>query len=181
MQKLIFIFAFCCFLVSSSKGQVFKTNEGRTTFFSEAALENIEAVSSKSQAALNLSASQVAVKIAITTFQFANSLMQTHFNENYMESASYPYATLTGTLDKGVQLDVQTLQSFQLTAKVEMHGVAKNYTIPVSIKAIDANTLQVLGEFRVRLADHNIEIPQLMYQKIAEEVRVTFYAILKKG
>src|SRR5690606_10380707 len=55
------------------------------SFFSEAPLENISAVTEKAASALDTGSYEIAFKVAIKTFVFKKRLMQEHFNENYME------------------------------------------------------------------------------------------------
>src|SRR5690554_1621545 len=70
----------------------------RISFFSEAPLENISAVTEKAVSALDTSSREVAFKVAIKTFVFRKQLMQEHFNENYMESDRFSHATFKGKI-----------------------------------------------------------------------------------
>jgi polyisoprenoid-binding protein YceI len=108
----------------------------------------------------------------ITDFQFPNKLMQEHFNENYLESERYPTAKFAGKIKE--QFDFTKLGSYPVTAEGNMtiHGVTK----PVSVKGTivaTATALQVNFFFQVRTADYQIEVPTLVFNKIAETIDVT--------
>ncbi|MDQ2772255.1 MAG: hypothetical protein M3Y54_17350 [Bacteroidota bacterium] len=78
--------------------QRYSTASGQTTFFSSAPLEDIEALNARVAAIFDLTNGQLAFSMYMKDFQFKNSLMQEHFNENYAESERYPRARFTGAL-----------------------------------------------------------------------------------
>jgi hypothetical protein len=69
---------------------------GYVRFFSEAPLENIEAVNHDGQSIFETSTDRIAFTIPIKDFEFNKKLMQQHFNENYLESDKYPTFDLFG-------------------------------------------------------------------------------------
>ena len=77
-------------LASSSFAQKLATRSGYVKFFSEAALENIEAENNLVSSVLDLSTGKFAFLVKIKSFQFEKALMQEHFNENYMMSDEFP-------------------------------------------------------------------------------------------
>jgi len=52
-----------------------------------------------------------------------------------------------------------------------VHGVEKNRTIPATITVKDGK-ISALSEFLIKTEDHKIEIPKLVWEKIAEEIKV---------
>ncbi|WP_421876816.1 hypothetical protein [Marinoscillum sp.] len=67
--------------------------KGKASFYSEAPLEDIEAWNEEVLGAIDLEKGTIAVSMFIKGFHFDNSLMEEHFNENYLESEKYPKAT----------------------------------------------------------------------------------------
>ncbi len=75
---------------SETTGQILKCNNGTASFYSSAPIENIVANSTALSSALNIKTGEIAFAIPIRSFQFRKKLMQTHFNEKYLESDLYP-------------------------------------------------------------------------------------------
>lgn len=173
---------FLCFLfgiILNVNGQtIFVTKKASVKFFSETPMENIEAITETVNAGLNDATGKVVVKIPIKTFKFERSLMEEHFNENYLESDKFPYATFTGTLDNAFLTNKSSFNG-NITGDLTIHGVTQKKAFPIKIinnNGIYSTTLQ----FKVKLADFDIKIPTLVIEKIAEEVLVTCNIDLKQ-
>jgi len=141
------------------------------SFFSKAALEDIKADNTKVTSLLDPTTSDIAFVVPVNEFQFEKSLMQEHFNEKYMETEKYPRATFQGKL---TGFDAAATQEQKVTAKgkLTIHGVTKDVEIPGTIEK-QGDKYVAKSEFMIKLADYKIEIPQLLWQKIAEQVKVT--------
>lgn len=155
----------------STSAQKYVSESGVITFFSEAAIENIEATNSKATSLLNVSTLEIAFSVPIREFQFDKKLMQQHFNEKYMESDKFPKSTFAGKVE-GFIRDKGGLQTVKANGVLTIHGVSKAVEIPGTIE-IKNQSVTVRSKFIVNLIDFNIKIPQLMWQNIAEQIEVT--------
>ena len=177
---VIFIFLFSC-IVQQGKAQLFLTNTGESSFFSETPIENIVAVNKEVASIINVATSEIAVRIRNVAFHFPNKLMEEHFNENYMESSKYPNATFKGNIQE--KLDFKKEGTYDVTAKgiMEMHGVKKDKILKGKL-TIGKDQLTLFCEFDVKLADFKIEVPTLVLAKIAESINIKnkFVLISKK-
>ncbi|SDM08961.1 hypothetical protein SAMN04488090_2579 [Siphonobacter aquaeclarae] len=167
-------------LTFQARAQLFLTQTGETRFFSKAPLEDISAINKKTGAVLNTQNGDVVVRVPITEFQFPNKLMQEHFNENYLESDKFPYAMFRGKLQ-----DVPDLSkpgSYDVSAKgsFDLHGVKLDRVLKGKL-VVDGEKITLTSEFQVALVDHKIDIPKIVFQKIAEtvDVRNTFVLVKK--
>jgi hypothetical protein len=151
--------------------------EGTVSFFSHAAIEDISALNKKPSGIFNPETNDIAFSIPIAEFKFDKSLMQEHFNEKYMESDKFPKSTFQGKID-GYSRSGEGLQNAIATGKLMVHGVSREVEIPGTLENIQGKVL-MRSKFIVKLADHNIEIPQLMWQNVAEQVEVTLDFTLK--
>ncbi len=71
--------------LSQAKAQdLYKSNHGKVTFFSEAPLENIQATNGAVTSVLKPATGEVAFAIPVRSFKFQKALMEEHFNENYL-------------------------------------------------------------------------------------------------
>lgn len=163
----------------STAQQKFKCTNGKVKFFSSAPLEDIEAISEKVSAIYNNQNGEVAAIIPISSFEFDNGLMQEHFNENYMESEKYPKASFSGKIEKPENNLPGTIFQTEVKGKLTIHGVTKERIIPLTLTYLEDGSVKVTSKFMVKVADHKIKIPSIVFQNIAEEVEVTLDLILK--
>ncbi|GAA5020350.1 hypothetical protein GCM10011506_05050 [Marivirga lumbricoides] len=175
-QKIIlaaFLMLFVVVKITAQESKYF-TTDGVAEFFSEAPLENIEARNEKVQSIIDLSKGDVVISIPINGFVFEKSLMQEHFNENYMESEKFPKAEFQGIFTSATPIKASRNGTYEVEVKgnLTIHGVSKPLTTKGIIK-VDKNTLIATTTFFVKVADHKIEIPRIAFKNIAEEVKVT--------
>ncbi len=176
----------CCAVVFISAGftfwlpasQLYRIKEGRIHFKSEAPLELIEASSSKLRGLIRTDDQTFAFSVANESFEGFNSALQReHFNENYMESSRYPNCTFTGKIIEPVDFTKEGTYTVRAKGKLSVHGVDVERIIKSTL-TIKGNTISVQSEFIVPLQEHNITIPKIVYQKIAEEINVKINATL---
>lgn len=149
------------------------TRAGRVTFFSASIMEDIEARNEEAAAAIDLGSAQLAFSIPIRSFQFKRTLMQEHFNENYMESEKYPKSTFSG---KFTDLSLETLQlpgshPVHIEGDLTMHGVTKHIMVPGSLELKEGHIL-AFAFFMVAPADYSIDVPLLVRDHIAKVVSI---------
>lgn len=151
----------------------YMTRTGTVIFFSATPIEDIEAKTQQVAAVLDFGSSQLAFSLLVKSFVFKRTLMQEHFNENYMESDKYPKATFSG---KFVGFDATTLatagpHAVQVAGDLTMHGVTHHIQVPASVE-LKGGQLLATATFPVASADYNIEIPLLVRNNIAKTVSV---------
>jgi hypothetical protein len=172
--SLYFLLGWLLLATFSSHAQGrYLTKTGHIDFFSGSPIEDIEANNNKVAAVLDLATGQLAFSAPIREFQFKRTLMQEHFNENYLESEKYPKATFTGHFAGG---DAAVLggagpHPVQVEGDLTMHGVTRHLTVPATLE-LKAGQLLASATFNVAPADYNIEIPMLVRDRIAKSVRV---------
>lgn len=179
MRHLLFIVFLLLLQVDMAYSQRYTVKEAVVDFFSDAALEDISAKNTKVQSLFNAETGEIAFRIRISDFRFSRKLMQEHFNEKYMESEKYPYATFSGKL---LNYDAVSTNDQQVTAsgKLTIHGVTHAVDIPGTVKRV-GHAFEMKSSFMVRLEHYNIAIPQLLWQNIAEEVKVTIRLRYKRS
>lgn len=171
MKKTILLLVYITTTLTWS--QILISNKSEIHFFSSTPLENIEATSKQATAALNTQTGEISVNISIKSFKFSNTLMQEHFNENYMESEKYPTATFKGKISdiKTVNFNQEGQYTTEIKGLLTVHGVTKERTLNATIIINKNKTIGNLN-FEIALKDHNIEVPEIVFQKIAEIIKV---------
>lgn len=156
----------------------FRADTGRVHFVSEAPLELIEAETSDLKLIVDTADAAFAATIGVGNFKGFNSpLQQEHFYENYMETETYPKATFVGKILSPFGSGTEPFK-LQVKGKLKIHGVEKNRIIEVECRWLENGNLLAEAQFIVPLEDHEIDIPRIVYRKIAEEILVTVSAEL---
>ncbi|MDQ3049840.1 MAG: YceI family protein [Bacteroidota bacterium] len=175
MKKLMYLSAVILMIITLNVQAQTKyfTKEGRTQFYSKAPLEEIEAVNKKVTSVLDASNGQIEFSVLMKAFEFQKALMQEHFNENYVESGKFPKATFKGVIDNAddVKWTSDGVYPVKVTGKMTLHGVTKDITVPGTIE-IKGGKIFAKSTFNLLIKDYDIEIPNLVKDKVAETVKV---------
>jgi polyisoprenoid-binding protein YceI len=158
--------------------RIYSTQSGTISFVSDAPLEVIAASSKKMEGVIDIEAMTFAFSVTIRTFEgFNNGLQRQHFYENYMETDKYPVATFSGKIIEHIELSKPGTYTVRAKGQLTIHGREKERIIKVEListgKEIKATTM-----FFVPLVDHQIEVPRIVNQKIAQEIEVKVNAVL---
>lgn len=167
-------------IVSNASGQpaVYEVEKGTILFHSDAPQELIRASSGKLIGVVDVTRRTFLFKISIVSFAGFNSpLQKEHFNENYMESDSYPLATYAGKIIEDIDFSKDGEYDIRSKGKMSIHGVEQQRTIKCHIISKKGN-ITVQSEFTVLLADHNIKIPRIVSDKLSPEISVSVSALL---
>lgn len=182
MQWLLFVpaLALCsmsAFRPSQGAGP-YRCENGVVSFKSEATLELIQAKSNKLRGAIDPSNNTFAWSVETSSFNGFNSpLQREHFNENYLESSKYPRVSFAGKIIEKVDFQTNGKYTIRAKGKLIAHGIEQERIIRSELEVI-GNKLIVRSQFTVPLTDHNISIPHIVHQKIAEEVLLNIEAEL---
>jgi hypothetical protein len=151
---------------------LYRASDGRVSFVSDAPLELISAESDQLNGLLDPEEGTFAFQLATKTLKGFNSpLQQEHFYENYIETEKYPSATFTGKIIEKVDFGTPGTQEIRAKGILDIHGVKQERIIKCDL-LLEEDRFTATSTSLVNLDDHNITIPKLVYQKIAEEIRV---------
>jgi polyisoprenoid-binding protein YceI len=177
---LLIAFAVCAFAQGDKYAGSYICQDGRVHFFASTPFENISPVSNTAVCALNTQTKKVQAKVRMNSFVFANSLMQEHFNENYIESEKYPYGILEAEIVENIDYSKDGVYDITLKGTFEVHGVKQEREIKGKLTVQKGQPVSATAEFEVKLVDHNIKIPTAVVAKIAEVVKVDVNFKFKK-
>jgi hypothetical protein len=147
-------------------------NDGTVDFRSEAPLELIEARSSDLRGVLGTDG-RFAFALAMNSFEGFNSgLQKEHFRENYLETERFPRATFEGRLIDPPAWPLEAPEDVRVRGELTVHGVSRERILPVRLEPDGEGGIAARSTFLIRLDDHDIGIPRIMHQKIAETIEV---------
>jgi len=180
MKKVVL---FLLLMISfSTFAQKYFTKTGNTQFkASVEAFEPVEAINNSTTAIININSGEIASLLFIKAFNFRVALMQEHFNENYMDSSTFPKATFKGSIsDFNFSNISSTEKKLPLKGILTVRGVEKEIeTLATFSKKEDK--LLMATSFGVKPEDFNIKIPKIVSSKIAGTINISLaYEFIEK-
>lgn len=173
MKKIIIVAT--CFLIGNVIfSQKMITRSGEVKFeASMPAFEEIAGTNNTVSCILDEATGDFVALALIKSFKFKAPLMEEHFNENYMESTKFPKATFKGKI---LNFDAKKLSStktsYDLEGDLTIHGVTKKIKSKINL-VLNGSKVNALTSILVKPQDYNIEIPNLVKDKIAKNVATT--------
>lgn len=158
-------------IINQAGQDLYACKNARISLFSSAPIEDISAVSNAGTSVLNATTGDVVFSVSIPTFTFRKSLMQQHFNAEYMESDKYPRATFKGKIQEHIDATKNGTYPVTATGDLDVHGIKQPRTITGSI-VVNNGTLSLTSEFMVKCVDHKIDIPKIVFHNIAESIQM---------
>jgi hypothetical protein len=167
-------------LTTAFSQEKFETNNGVIRF--EASVPLFEEVKAKNEEVLCIldpKTSTISCVVLMKRFRFKMNLMETHFNENYLESNRYPKAIFKGKIEKFDLKDIDAVaKEYQIRGKLHIHGKSK--TILVFAKLKKANQgIEFTANFALNTDDFRIEIPSIVRSKISKNVNTEISCLLQ--
>jgi hypothetical protein len=149
------------------------TKTGKITF--EASVPAFEEVKGKNDGAtcvLNPKTGEIASLALMKGFRFKLALMEEHFNENYVESDSYPKATFKGKIENfDATILTAAAKDYTIKGKLELHGKSKDIATVAKIRKTEAG-IEIVSNFNVNADDFDIAIPSVVKSKVSNKVNV---------
>jgi polyisoprenoid-binding protein YceI len=147
---------------------------GNVSFYSNTPSENIEAHNHKAASVFDATSGALEFSVLIKAFEFEKALMQEHFNENYMESSTYPKAVFKGKVTGVTADDLKKPGKYDVTieGELEMHGVKRKVTEKGHISVQPTGAVKAECDLVVKPEDHKILIPAVVREQIAKEIQV---------
>lgn len=179
MKKLL-ILAISLMATATFAQDKMLTKTGKITF--EASVPAFEEVKGKNDGVtcvLNTKTGDIASLALIKGFKFKLALMEEHFNENYMNSGTYPKSTFKGKIQNfDMSAVTATPKEYTIKGKLELHGKTNDLTTTAKIRKTDAG-LEIISTFNVNASDYDIAIPSVVKSKVSNKVNVKTEFLLK--
>ena len=175
MMKFICILLLALIIPKQNGGNLYLCKNAKITIYSSALIEDIKADSNVGLSVFNPTTGELNFSVLISSLQFEKAFMQQHFNSDYMESDKYPRAIFKGKVQEHVDVTRDGSYPVTVTGTFTVHGITKPRTISGNI-TVKNGIVSMTSEFIVNCADHHIDIPQILFYHIAENIKVTVSA-----
>ncbi|HEY0678846.1 MAG TPA: YceI family protein [Chitinophagaceae bacterium] len=184
MKRFISLVVILCLSTFAFTQKKYFTKSGHISFNAGTALEDIDAVNTGATSIFDAGTGQIEYSVQIKGFEFKRALMQEHFNENYLESDKYPKSVFKGRIQEPEKIKFDRDGSYPVLVKgiLEIHGIKKDVET-TGIMKVKGEMVNGRTEFKVALADYNIDIPGLVRDKISKTVTISVncnYNVLNK-
>ncbi|MFC6876519.1 YceI family protein [Flavobacterium myungsuense] len=180
-MKKVALLTICFFVVSLVFSQKMITRSGEIKFdASMPDLVEIAATNNTVSCIFDEATGDFVALALIKAFKFKAPLMEEHFNENYMESSKFPKATFKGkVLNFSASKLSATKTSYDIEGDLTIHGVTKKIKTKISL-ILNARKITATSAFSVKAADYKIDIPNLVKEKFAENIKITLNFVLEE-
>ncbi len=177
MKKILFVFALTLTTVFTFGQTRFLTKNGKIYFdcTTPSSPEKIDGTNVKVTSVIEASTGAIQFMLLMRGFAFERALMEEHFHENYVESDKFPKADFKGTITNMSTISLSKDGAYPATIKGQMtiHGVTKEMTATGTITVKGGAITNAKSEFKLPLADYNVEIPSVVKDKIAKDAKIT--------
>ncbi len=179
MKKLVFLFAVAVLAATNLDAQKYFTKEGNITFHAGTKVEDIDATNAAATCIIDAGTGDMEWSALVKGFKFKRALMEEHFNENYMESNTYPKSTFKGKIENisSVKFTADGSYKVKVSGKLTMHGETKDVTTDGTI-VVKAGKITADSKFYVNPADYKIAVPSAVQDKISNNIEIVVNANL---
>jgi polyisoprenoid-binding protein YceI len=171
----------CANAASAQEFQVDRSGERVVRFISRASIEEFDGVTDRIDGYILLDGpalgpetggddTEFYIEVDLASLDTGIGLRNRHMRDNYLEVAEFPYASFAGRI---VRTESTASGDFRVTASggLTIHGVSRPRDITCRVTRAGAGYHATCG-FEVLLTDHDIEIPKIMFLKLANEIRL---------
>lgn len=173
-KNLIALTAFLMSVSLSFAQGKFYTKTGKIDFYSKAPLEEIDGKNKTAMAVLDSKSGAIQFAVQMKGFEFEKQLMEQHFNENYVESDSYPRSEFRGSIINNSEINYSKdgVYPAKIKGRLTIHGVTQDVEVPGTVK-IGNGTIVASSTFNVLLSDYKISIPSIVKDKVSNSIKIT--------
>jgi len=174
-MKYLFIIFLSFLNIHQGVQDLYTCKNAKVTLFSSALIEDIKAASPSGVSVYSAATGELDFSVAISSFKFDKAFMQQHFNSDYMESDKFPNAVFKGRIPEHIDITKDGTYTVSATGELTVHGITQKRTVQGNL-AVKNGIITMSSEFMVKCADHNIDIPQILFYHIAENIKITVSA-----
>jgi polyisoprenoid-binding protein YceI len=169
--------------IVSAEYNVKKSDKNIVKFLSDAPIENFEGITNNIDGFLYFendltNNSQLHFEVDLRTIDTGIGLRNRHMRENYLETDKYPMAVYEGKIVNAEKVG-ENKYKVKVSGNMNIHGVSIPQDIEGTIELV-GDEIYINSDFIVKLTDHKIDVPSLMFMKINENMQMHLDFTLEK-
>jgi polyisoprenoid-binding protein YceI len=169
---------FLCSLcdVNALELNVDKSQKNMVKFISDAPIEDFEGVTNSIDGYIKWEGDELAnegslyFEVDLRKVDTGIGLRNRHMRENYLHTDKYPFTNYKGKIIKSEKISDNEYK-VTVDGKMFIHGVTKPLQVIGTLSPVK-DGYRIKTNFQIKLTDYNIEVPQLMFMKISEVMRL---------
>lgn len=119
------------------------------------------------------------IRIPVASFRSGDANRDAHMLE-VLEIGEHPFVVFKG-IARMPGGDGELGGPVIMEGEVDLHGVKRPVTVPVTVERAGGDVLRVRGSFGVSLVAHQIERPSLLFVKIDDDCRIHVDLALRRA
>lgn len=149
------------------------TRTGTISFHAGTSIEDIDGINNEVASFLNVKTGEIAFTVLVKSFHFRRSLMEEHFNENYMESTKFPKSSFSGKITDLSKISFSKEGNYKVTVEGDLtiHGEKRKITVSSTI-SISGGNISAISGFTIPMSDYKINIPGVVADKVSKKANV---------
>ncbi len=182
-MRIFLIILATALTVSAAEFHVDKERDNMVKFISDAPLEDFEGITDQIDGYVYYegeewtNASELYFEVDLNSIDTGIGLRNRHMRENYLHTDKYPITYFSGKIIS-VEDSTNGIKKVITSGKIFIHGIEKPLETSGTLTPYE-NGFRIKTSFSVMLSDFNIEIPQIMFMKIDEEMRLRLDFFIK--
>ena len=179
-QKFSALFiCFCIATIINTQAQSYQADDGYVEFISTAPLLEFKGVSNHLNGLVDLDRNLLDFYVDLNTLETGIRRRDRDMRSSYLNTDQFPFAEFTGEIVTGFDSALEREQPVRAKGTFTIHGVEREMEVEGTIQSSN-NILILKAGWVVRLEDHNIDRPRVLFYELAEEQRVNIHIILTK-
>lgn len=182
IKTIIFVLLYVP-LIFPQEFHVDKSKKNLVRFISDAPLEDFDGVTNNIDGYMylksieDLTDNHLYFEVDLTTMDTGIELRNRHMRDNYLETDKFRFTFFEGSI-KNVRPQSNNVFSVEVGGTLFIRGVTNEIIVYGVLNSTD-NGYVVETEFVIALSEYNVDIPQLMFMKINEEIKLQlkFYLV----
>ncbi|MEX1011554.1 MAG: YceI family protein [Balneolaceae bacterium] len=158
--------------------QAWITESGYVEFASEATMLSFKGTSNHLTGLIDLEKNLIDFYVDLNTLETGISRRDRDMRTQYLETDQYRYAEFTGSLRDGFNPNLEETQEVVATGQFTIHGVEREIEVSGTLTPLSSDSLRLEASWTVRLEDHNIDRPGVLFLELSEEQKVSISADL---
>lgn len=162
--------------IFATEFQVDKSKENHVKFISDAPIEDFEGITNYIDGYMYwdgddmMKDSKLYFEVDLNTLDTGIGLRNRHMRENYLETDKYQFAFFEGHFTNVKQISDGEFE-VETEGTMNIHGITKS--VKTKGKLIKTqNGFTITSQFFVKLSDYKIDVPELMFVKISENMEL---------
>lgn len=160
-------------LAATVHAQVFESRTGYAEFESKASIESFKGMSRHLAGQLSVPDSTLDFYLDLNTLATGITLRDRQMRENFLETDKFPFAEFTGKFYNAIDFGSEAPQKVFVRGQLAIHGVKRELDVVATITPRGRNRLQATATWPLKLSDHGIEVPSLLFYRLNETLILT--------